>query len=397
MTGRRTVLSGGRVLWPDGTLAPGTLVLDGERIAELRAAWPGSGTLPEAADLHLDVTGCVVAPGFVDTHVHGGLGANFMAADDDAVRRISTWLAAGGVTSCLAATASVGLDRLETSLRGLSGRRGRLGGDGVQLLGTHLEGPFISPRFSGVHRPEHLLAPTPEAVEAILTAAGDSLRVVTLAPELPGGLDAVATLTAAGVRVSLGHTAATYDEARQAVELGLRRVTHLFNALPPIHHRAPGPIPAVLTDARVDLELVADGIHLAPEMIRFATDVAGADRIILVSDGTDVAGLPAGPQRRWEGTEVEVGEDAARTTTGRVAGSVARLGDGVRIAVRRAGIGLATALRMASANPARSLGLTDRGKLAPGMLADVVVLGPELDVQATFVHGDRVFTKEEQT
>lgn len=132
-------------------------------------------------------------------------------------------------------------------------------------------------------------------------------------------------------------------------------------------------------------------------MIGFAADIAGAERIVLVSDGTDVAGLPAGPQRRWEGTEVEVSDDAARTATGRVAGSVARLGDGVRIAVRRAGIELAEALRMASANPARSLGLTDRGRLAPGMLADVVVLGPDLDVRATFVHGDRVFTKEEQT
>lgn len=254
MTGHRTVLSGGRVLWPDGTLAPGTLVLDGERIADLRATEiratetratdPGTaGALPDAADRVVDVTGCVVAPGFLDTHVHGGLGANFMAADDDALRRISTWLAAGGVTSCLAATASVGLDRLGTSLRGLSGRRGRLGGDGVELLGTHLEGPFISPQFSGVHRPEHLLAPTPEALEAILTAAGDSLRVVTLAPELPGGLDAVATLTAAGIQVSLGHTAATYGEARQAVELGLRRVTHLFNALPRSTTEPPGRSP----------------------------------------------------------------------------------------------------------------------------------------------------------
>ncbi|HEY9410673.1 MAG TPA: N-acetylglucosamine-6-phosphate deacetylase [Jiangellaceae bacterium] len=402
MNGTRRELVGGTVLWPDGRLAPGTLVLDGDRVAALHQPGQRPAAGRAAGTTVTDVSGCVVAPGFVDTHVHGALGANFMAADPDATdeaaaRLISSHLARGGVTSCVAATASVDLTRLTRSLRGLAGMRGRLGGDGVELVGIHLEGPFLSADFRGVHRPEYLLSPRPEFVDAVLSAGGDALRIVTLAPELPFGLRAVAELTAAGVRVSMGHSAATYGQAVEAIEAGVRRATHLFNGLPPIHHRQPGPVPALLTDDRVHCELVADGVHVAPEMIRFAAEVAGTHRIVLVSDGADVSGLPPGRHHRWEGTEVEVTNQGARTLGGSVAGSVARLGDAVRTAVQAAGVEVADALRMASANPADSLGLTDRGRFVPGTLADVVILDPELDVRTTIVRGDIVHHREEHS
>lgn len=393
MTAQRRALVGGQVLWPDGRLAPGTVVLDGSRIESVLDIDAGANDL--GPDTLTDVTGCVVAPGFIDTHVHGGLGVNFMAAETADIDRISGWLAGGGVTACLATTASVELETVCRTLHALSKLCGPLGDHGVDLVGIHLEGPFLSPDHRGVHRTEFLVPPMPAAIDAVIEAAGGKLRVVTLAPELPGGFDAVVRLAEAGVRASVGHSSATYAETKRALELGADRATHLFNALPSIHHRQPGPLPALLTDPQVDCELVADGVHVAPEMIRFAVDVVGVDRILLVSDGTDVAGLPAGRHSRWEGTEVMVTAEAARTITGGVAGSVRRLADAVQVSVQQAGIDLAQALRMASTNPARSLGLTDRGRLSPGTRADLVVLGPDLEVRQTLVCGDVIFSSED--
>ena len=395
----RTALIGGTLLWADGRLAPGTVVFGNGVIQTIAAGEVQAGTDPTDAirvDIVHDVTGCIVAPGFVDVHVHGGLGANFMAADAAAGTRISRWLAAGGVTSCLATTSGADAAQLHRSLAGLAGLRGRLaGGLGIELLGIHVEGPFLDPDHRGVHRPEHLRLPSPDAIDALVEAGDGAIQVVTLAPELPDGMDAVARLTDAGVHPSLGHSGASYQQAKAAIRRGLDRATHLFNALPVLHHRSPGPVPALLTDPRVHCEVVGDGVHLAPEMVRFAVDVAGWERIMLVSDGSDVAGLPPGRHRRWDGTEVEVTDAAARTLTGTVAGGVSRLGDAVRRLARTGGIEPADALRMASAVPAEALGLTDRGRLIPGRMADLVVLDTELDVRTTYVRGEIVFDREE--
>ncbi|WP_162606008.1 N-acetylglucosamine-6-phosphate deacetylase [Jiangella aurantiaca] len=400
-TGRpvRTALTGGTLLWADGRLAPGTVVFANGVIQTIAAGEVPAGTDPTDAvrvDIVHDVTGRIVAPGFIDTHVHGGLGANFMAADAAAGTRISRWLAAGGVTACLATTASVEADRLHRTLAGLAALRGRLaGGLGIDLLGIHVEGPFLAPSHHGVHRQEHLRLPSAEAVDALLEAGDGAVQVVTLAPELPDGMDTVARLADAGVHPSLGHSGASFQQAKAAIGRGLDRATHLFNALPPIHHRAPGPVPALLTDPRVRCELIGDGVHVGPEMLRFAVDVAGWERLMLVSDGCDVAGLPPGRQQRWDGTEVEVTETASRTLDGTVAGSITRLGDALRTVVRDGGIALSDALRMASTVPAESLGLADRGRLTPGRMADIVVLDAELRVHTTYVRGEIVFDREE--
>ncbi|GHJ41913.1 N-acetylglucosamine-6-phosphate deacetylase [Streptomyces sp. TS71-3] len=392
----RRALTGGRLLWPDGRLRRGELVLHGERI---EAVLPAGAALDGAEAL--DVTGCVVAPGFVDTHVHGGQGANFMSADPALLGRISAYLAAGGVTSCLAGTASLDVTRTADAVAALAALTGRLagtGGDtpGITMLGIHLEGPFLNPSFRGVHRSEHLRAPTAAELDRLLDLADGALRVVTLAPELPGGPEAVRRLDDAGVVVALGHSGAGDAEASDAVQAGVRRATHLFNGLPPIHHRDPGPVPVLLTDERVRCEVVADGLHVAPRMLRFAVDVAGPDRIMLVSDGTDVAGLPDGRHRRYEGTEVVVHDGQARTPSGGLAGSVTRLADMVRLMVDTAGVDLADALRMAAQTPARSLGLTDRGTLAAGACADVVVLGDDLRVQRTLAHGSVIYSSSQE-
>lgn len=386
-----TVIDADRILWPDGTLAPGRLMYSAGRIDSLL---PLTHAIPDSAHV-VDRAGCIVAPGFVDTHVHGGMGHNFMDRDTRSSARIGAYLAAGGVTSCLAATASTDSEGLAASLEALSRVQGRLGPQGIELLGIHLEGPFLSPRYHGVHRTEWLQTPSRERIDAVLSAAGKSLKLVTLAPELPGGMDAIRRLVDAGVRVSIGHSGASDGEAREAVDIGVTRVTHTFNGLPSIHHREPGPLPVLLTDPRVFCELVADGKHVVPSMIRFLAAVVGPDRIVLVSDGTDVAGLPDGRARRWEGTEVVLAHGQAMTVSGTMAGSVARIADMVRVVVSESGISLQQALRMASLNPARSLGLTDRGSFVPGTFADIVILDPDLSVRTTIAHGDVAYSKDE--
>ncbi|WP_053206022.1 N-acetylglucosamine-6-phosphate deacetylase [Jiangella muralis] len=395
----RTALTGGTLLWSDGRLAPGTVVFGNGVVQTIAAGEVPAGTEPTDAvrvDIVHDVTGHIVAPGFVDTHVHGGLGKSFMTADAESGTRISRWLAAGGVTACLATTTSVETSQLHQTLAGLATLRGRLaGGLGVELLGIHVEGPFLAGAHRGAHQREHLRLPSPEAVDALLEAGDGAVQVVTLAPELPDGMDTVARLADAGVHPSLGHSAASFQQAKAAIGRGLDRAAHLYNALPPIHHRDPGPVPALLTDPRVRCELIGDGVHVAPEMLHFALDVAGWERLMLVSDGCEVAGLPLGRHRRWDRTEVEVAETAVRTPDGAVAGSVTRLSDSVRTVVRDGGISLSDALRMASAVPAESLGLADRGRLTPGRVADIVVLDADLRVRTTYVRGEIIFDREE--
>ena len=386
-----TAVDSDRILWPNGDLAPGRLLYAGGKIDALLA--PGQA-IPGGAIL-INHAGRIVAPGFIDTHIHGGMGHNFMAADAQTGAKIGEYLAAGGVTSCLATTASTDSERLIASIEALSNMRGRLAPNGIELLGIHLEGPFLSPRYRGVHRGEFLQHPSRKRIDSVLSAGGSSLKLVTLAPELPGGMAAVRQLVAAGVRVSIGHSGASDHDAQEAIGVGVTRVTHTFNALPPIHHREPGPLPVLLTDSRTYCELVADGRHVVPTMIRFLATVIGPDRVVLVSDGTDVAGLPDGPARRWEGTDVVLSQGQAVTLAGTMAGSVARLADMIRVVVNQSGIPLGQALRMASLNPARSLGLTDRGQFMPGSQADIVVLDPDFSVHSTIAHGNVAYSVKE--
>jgi N-acetylglucosamine-6-phosphate deacetylase len=363
------ILTAAQVVTPARILAPGWLLLDGDRIVEV-----GEGPPPRTADV--DLGPVTVTPGFVDLHVHGGGGASFDTGTADAADVAAAAHLAHGTTSMAASLVTDTPGRMADAVRELA-----LLVDDGRLAGIHLEGPWLSPRRSGAHQPGALTHPAPAAIDELLTAGGGAVRMVTLAPELPGGLDAVGRLADAGVLVAIGHTDATYDEARAAIDAGARLGTHLFNAMRPLHHRDPGPVGALL-DAPVDVELIADGVHLHPAVLR-TVFAAKPGRCILVTDAMAAAGAPDGDYRLGP-MAIEVRGGVARLADGSgdgaIAGSTLTMDAAVRFAVRTAGLPLIDVVHAASTAPAAAWGMADVGAIEAGRRADLVVLDERLEV-----------------
>lgn len=365
------------------------LTLEGLQPRDVRVAGGSITSIdrPVSEPGDLDATGLVVAPGFVDSHVHGALGRNFMMADPDALDVVGNFLLTRGVTSVVMGTASLPrpeFGRAVAAMAALVGRRP----NGLHVLGIHLEGPFLSQSHRGVHRTDAVRAPAADEIDGLLDDLGSALRIVTLAPELPGALDAIRRLTAAGVTVSLGHSGADGDTARRAIAAGARRVTHLYNAVP---KRTDGSLVDVaLRTPEVFLELIADGHHVAPPMLARTFAEAGARRIVIVSDGSDVTGLGDGPHRRWEGTDVIVRDGQSRTPGGTLAGSICPLDGSLRTLVENAGLSLEDALCSLSSVPARSIGEHGKGRIAVGADADLVLVDPATATVRATVAGGRI-------
>ena len=368
-----TVLAGGRIVTADGVLDDGWLQTDGRTIAAL-----GPGPAPAPVDR--DLGGAWVVPGFVDIHVHGGGGASYMSGDlDDAVVAADLHRR-NGTTTTMASLVTGSPDGLAAAVAALA----ELVDDGL-LAGIHLEGPFLSADRRGAHDPTLLTAPVPALVDRLLSAGRGTIRMVTLAPELPNALEAVRRFTDAGVIAAVGHTDASYEQTRAAIDAGATVATHLFNAMRPLNHRQPGPIPALLEDRRVTVELICDGVHLHPAVVRTAVVAAGPDRVTLVTDAMDAAGTGDGDYLLG-GLAVRVDGGVARLVDGgAIAGSTLTMDRAFRFLVE-AGIAIPDAVRMASTTPARLLGLAGRvGELRAGLDADLVVLNGEfglVDVMA---------------
>lgn len=363
------LIAASRVVTPTRVVEPGWLRLSGPRIVEV-----GSGPPPVPPDLTIEGT---VAPGFVDMHVHGGGGASFDAGTANAADTVVRAHRAHGTTSMVASLVTDTHEVMVGAVKELS-----LLVDDGQLAGIHLEGPWLSPQRSGAHQPGSLTDPDPASVDSLLAAGDGCVRMVTLAPELPGGLDAVAQLAGAGVVVAIGHTDATYDIARRALDGGASVGTHLFNAMRPLHHREPGPVGALL-DSDADVELIADGVHLHPSVLRTALH-AKRGRSVLVTDAMAAAAAVDGDYRLGQ-MAVEVRDGVARLAgeragAGAIAGSTLTMDAAVRYCVREADIDLLDAITASTATPARVLGLADVGALEAGRLADLVVLDEDLHV-----------------
>lgn len=336
----------------------------------------------------LDFPGMVVAPGFIDIHLHGGAGHDVMANDDAALPHIERQLAGHGVTAYLPTTVTASLDRTLRALERLGEAvLGKARSDRAIPLGIHLEGPFISHTKRGVHPPEHLAEPSPEALERLWLASQGTIRMLTIAPELPGALETIRYARTLGVYCSLGHSNATYEETLAGITAGGGHATHTFNAMRALDHRDPGILGAVLTRDDVTADIIVDGIHVHPSVVRLFLRAKGSERAILITDAISATGMPDGTYHLGA-FEVQV-KDNRCEYQGRLAGSVLTLDRAVRNAMKFAGLRLEEALRLATLNPAGLLGSENqRGRIAPGCRADLVVLTSEGQVVSTIIAGE---------
>ncbi|HPE15995.1 MAG TPA: N-acetylglucosamine-6-phosphate deacetylase [Oscillospiraceae bacterium] len=365
---------GGLVFDPDSGFAPRTVFTADGRITE-----DGGGPC-------LDAGGCYVIPGLTDLHFHGCRGADFSDGDAAGLRTMAEYELSRGVTQICPACMALPPDDL---LRACAAAvHAGSGASGAELVGVNLEGPFLSPAKKGAQKGDWLLPPDFILFRRLADASEGLVKLVTVAPELPGALDFIRR-AAKEVTVSVGHTAADYETALSAFDAGAREVTHLFNAMPPFLHRAPGPAGAALDRPDVRAELICDGVHLHPAAVRAAFRLFGKDRIVLISDTMRAAGMPDG-RYTLGGQDVTVEGPRAALADGTLAGSVTDLMACLRTAVSF-GIPLRDAVTAAAVNPAKVLGLYDRfGSLEPGREANLVVLDGDLDIRAVVFRGEIV-------
>lgn len=355
-----------RVVTAEGDVGPGWLAVRDGLVVD---AGPGDPSRDRAglAGLQRERVPCTVVPGFVDQHVHGALGVDFGTADEAGARRAAAHHHRAGSARLVASVATASTPSLARALGVLS----PLVGEGV-LDGVHLEGPWLSATRRGAHDAGLLRSPEPAEVEALLEAAAGALRMVTIAPELPGAIDAIRRLVAAGVVVALGHSDCTAEQAHAAADAGATVVTHVFNGMRPLHHREPGLAGAALTDDRLAVELILDGQHVSRDAAEIARR-ASSGRLVLVSDAMAATGWSDG-RYAIAGSEVVVADGVAMLADGSsLAGSTGTVGEGVARLVGEHGVALQEAVRASSATAAASLGLVGAG-LAPGDRADLVVL-----------------------
>ncbi|WP_372343740.1 N-acetylglucosamine-6-phosphate deacetylase [Streptomyces sp. KL116D] len=368
------VLAGARVVLPTGTVTDGRVIVDGSRIA---------GSAPADAAV-LDLSGHWVVPGFVDMHNHGGGGASFTSGTvEDILKGIHTHRL-HGTTTVVASFVTGEMDFL-VQRAGLLSELAEQG----ELAGIHFEGPFISPCRKGAHDETLLRDPDPADVRKLIDAARGRAKMVTLATELPGGIDSVRLLAEHGVIAAIGHTDATYEQTVEAIDAGATVATHLFNAMPQLGHRAPGPIAALLEDERITVELINDGTHLHPAALELAFHHKGGEKVAFITDAMDAAGF--GDGRYMLGPmEVEVKDSVARLVEGgSIAGSTLTLDRAFKRAATVDRLPVEDVVRAISANPARLLGIYDQvGSLEPGKNADLVVLDEEFDLKGVMRGGE---------
>ncbi len=348
-------------------------------------------------DFTRDLPGSILAPGFVDLHMHGGAGVDVMRASLAELPRLNRFLTAHGVTGYFPTTVAAPLDQ---TCAGLERRAVAIeaaphpyskNGDAVQArpLGIHLEGPFLSHKRRGVHPPEYLIEPTLQIFERLWQAARGHVRMMTIAPELPGAIEVIAEAARRNVCVSIGHSDALLETARAAVKAGARHATHTFNAMHPLDHREPGILGETLTSEQLSADIIVDGIHVAPEVVKLFLKAKGIERAVLITDATAAAGMPDGTYQLGP-IQVEV-KDGRCTIhgepDGKLAGSVLTMDRAVRNVTQFAGWSLQDAVRAATLNPTNAAGLAHHGRLAPGAYANLVLLSSDGEVRRTIVRG----------
>jgi N-acetylglucosamine-6-phosphate deacetylase len=344
-------------------------------------------------DFARDLPDAILAPGFIDIHIHGSAGLDVMRASPGELPRLNKFLAAHGVTGYFPTTVTAPLDQTCIALERIadaieaSHNSHSANGDAVQArpLGIHLEGPFLSHKRRGVHPPEDLLEPTVEIFERLWQAARGHVSMMTIAPELSGAMEVIAEATQRKVCVSIGHSDALLESARAAIKAGARHATHTFNAMRPLDHREPGILGEALTSEQLSADIIVDGIHVAPEVVKLFLQAKGVERAVLITDATAAAGMPDGTYQLGP-IQVEV-KDGRCMMDGKLAGSVLTMDSAVRNVTRFSNWSLQDSVRSATLNPTDATGLSHHGRVTPGAEANLIVLSPDGEVRKTIVRG----------
>jgi N-acetylglucosamine-6-phosphate deacetylase len=393
-----TVISGADIVLSDRVLHGGSIVFNNEGIVAVESrAIDGP-----AGSIRLDGRDLIVCPGFVDVHVHGVEGVDVLDGAG-AVSAVAARLPRFGVTAFCPTSVACPPDDLARFLNDVAAARAASPLGSAAVLPAHLESNFISPEFKGAQPARCLRVPAPRpprdvpadehgdfdaaAILRVLDARPSVIGIVTIAPELDGGMSLLGRLVAAGHRVSLGHTGATYEVALAAIDAGACHATHLFNRMSALNHRAPGVAGAVLGSTAVAAEIICDGFHVHPALVKLALSAKGIDRVMAITDGTAGSGMPVGTRTRLGGMPIVVTARTAELEDGTLAGSVLTMDGALRMLVEKAGVSLVDAARLCASTPAREMGLMDTGVLTPGAAADLVALDRDLRVCQTFVRG----------
>ena len=382
---KRLAVTAGRVMTPDRVILDGVVLVEGPKILEV-----GSRRAVRFSRDEFQVVGHsqqLLAPGFIDVHTHGAMGRDVMEGTDEALEVISRFLAAHGTTSFLATTVTASPIATLQAVEALGSQVDRPL-PGARMLGLHLEGPFINPEKRGAHTAKYIRRPSTLIFDQLLACSSHQIKLITVAPEVEGGLELIRFARAKGVVVSLGHSNATLEETMAAIALGAGNATHTFNAMRPFSHRDPGILGAVLTAPEIWAELIADGVHVSPAAINLCIQCKSARRILLISDAVSATGMPEG-QYRLADIEITLSGGICRTREGQLAGSTLTQDQALRNMVRWSHLPLEAVLGMLTRNPAQSLGIAEsKGTLAEGRDADMVLLDRNLRVHTTIIQGE---------
>ena len=389
------IIKNAKVFREEGAFYNGDIVMCGEifvsHAAHSSHAEHAAYTAAAADGEVLDASGCYAIPGLIDIHQHGCVGYDFSKAPVDGIREMVRYQALNGITAVCATTATLPEDSLMAACRRIVSTDEP---HGAELVGVHLEGPFLSPEKRGAHNLAYIQAPDVKMVTRLQEAANGQIRMIAIAPEVLGAQEFIGAIHKEHEEIvcSLAHTVADYQTALGAFECGAWHVTHLFNAMPPLLHRDPGLIGAALDTRNVFVELICDGVHIHPSVVRAALRMFGDDRVVMISDSLMATGLSDGSYE-FAGLVIDVhGDRAVLAGTDVLAGSTTHLMDCMRKVVGEMGIPLESAVKCVSVNPAKSIGIFDRyGSITPGKYADLVILNEDLSIRTVFLKGKTLF------
>lgn len=385
------IFKNGEVITEEKTIACGYVHVQAGQIVAV-----GEGEL-EKVDPHTTVVelekGDKLVPGFIDIHIHGSVGYDVMDGKDDSVKKISKSLPSEGTTSFLPTTITQSVENKYKALQTVARVHEAQVGDGAEIVGIHLEGPFIAEKRAGAQPKEHIQAPNLEQFERFQDEAKQLIRLVTMAPEEPGGEELVTALNQTGVIASIGHSDATSAEVQKANAAGATHATHLFNGMRGMHHREVGTVGGVFLNQNIIAELIVDGVHISPEMVEITYHQKGEDGIVLITDSIRAKGLGDGDYELG-GQPVKVENQRAYLADGTLAGSTLHMIDGVKNMIQFTSCSLKEAVKMASLNPAKQIGVANRkGSITAGKDADLVILNESLEIKATYINGHLVYRR----